>query len=62
MIEHSSQGLEIGFPHLMVSFFFSLGANTRPQSSVLISNLGETEKSFFFPISALTPSVKSPWG
>jgi hypothetical protein len=48
MIEHSSQGLQIGFPHLMVSFFFSLGANTMPQSSVLISNLGQIEKNIFF--------------
>ncbi len=36
--------------------FFSLGANTRPQCSAFISNLGQIEK--LFSMSALTPTVK----
>jgi hypothetical protein len=48
MREHWPQGLQIGFPNSMVSFFFSLGG----QSSVFISNLGQIEK--IFSISALS--------
>jgi hypothetical protein len=53
----STFGLQIGLPNLTVSFFFSLGANTRPQNSAFSSsNLGQIEK--FLLVSALTPSVK----
>jgi hypothetical protein len=58
MLEHWPQGLQIGFPNSMVSFFQPLGPNTQLQSSAFISNLGRIEK-FFFSISALTPSVKA---
>jgi hypothetical protein len=49
MLQHWSQGLQIGFPNLMVSFSSALGPTQ------VISNLGQIEKIFSFL--ALTPSV-----
>jgi hypothetical protein len=59
MVEHWSQGLQVGLPNFTVSFSLSLGANTSPYSSAFISNLGQIEKLFY--TSALTPSIK-PFG
>jgi hypothetical protein len=55
MLEHWPQGLQIGLPNLMVSFFEPWGQYKA--SSAFISRLGQIEK-FFFSLSALTPSVK----
>jgi hypothetical protein len=55
MLEHWPQGLQIGFPNSMVSFF-QPWVNTRLYSSAFISDLGLIEN--IFSISALTPSVK----
>jgi hypothetical protein len=54
MLEHWPQGLQIGFPNLMVSFF-SLGSWGQYNAIKLavISNLGQIEK--IFSISTLTP-------
>jgi hypothetical protein len=57
MLEHWSQGLQIGLPNLMVSFFFQLwGQYKAIKSLAFISSWGRLKS--FFPISALTPSVK----
>jgi hypothetical protein len=49
MLQHWPQGLQIGFPNLMVSFSSALGPTH------VISNLGHIEKIFSFL--ALIPSV-----
>ncbi len=58
MLEHWAQGLQIGFPNLMVSFSFLA---LRPIQGhkvqhLPISSLGRIEN--IFSISGLTPSVK----
>ncbi len=55
MLEHRPQGLQIGFPNLMVSFFSAL---EQIQGHIVqhLLNLGQIENSF--SISALTPNVK----
>jgi hypothetical protein len=49
MLQHWPQGLQIGFPNLMVSFSSALGPTQ------VISNFGQIEKVFSFL--ALTPNV-----
>jgi len=47
MLEHWPQGLQIGFPNSLVSFFLALRV-TRSWSSAFVSNLGQIEKYFFY--------------
>jgi hypothetical protein len=47
MIEHSPQGLQIGFPNLMVSFSSALGPIQGHKVQCLLVNLGQIEKIFF---------------
>jgi hypothetical protein len=57
MLEHWPQGLQIGLPNLMVIlFFFQPWGQYKAMKLSIYYNLGQIEK--FFPISALTPSVK----
>jgi len=56
MIEPSPQGLQIGFPNLMVSFSSASGPIQGHKVQCLLVTWGRLN--FFFPISALTPSVK----
>jgi hypothetical protein len=56
MIEHSPQGLQIGFPNLMVSFSSALGPVQGHKVQCLLITWGRLKS--FFSISALTPSVK----
>jgi hypothetical protein len=56
MLEHWPQGLQIGLPNLMVSFFQALGPIQGHKVRYLLV-LGGRLKSFF-SISALTPNVK----
>jgi hypothetical protein len=53
------QGLEIGLPNSMVSFFQALGPIQGHQVQQLLVTLGRLKR--FFASSGLTPSVK-PWG
>jgi hypothetical protein len=58
MLERWSQGLQIGFPNWMVSFFQPwVGPMQSHKVQYLFSNLGKIEK--FFSITALTLSVKA---
>jgi hypothetical protein len=57
MLEHWPQGLQIGFPKLMVSFFSALGPIEGHKVQHLFATWGRLKR-FFFSISALTPSVK----
>jgi hypothetical protein len=49
MLQHWPEGLQIGFPNLMVSFSLALGPTQ------VMSDLGQIKKIFSFL--ALTPSV-----
>jgi len=60
MLEHWCQGLQIGFPNLMVSIFSALGPIQGHKVLHLLVTWGRL-KSFFFCISALTPSAKPLW-
>jgi hypothetical protein len=58
MLEHWLQGLQIGFPNSMVSFFHPWG----PIRGHIVQHLLVTWGRFiFYKISALIPCVK-PWG
>jgi len=57
MLEHWCQGLQIGFPNLMVSIFSALEPIQGHKVLHLLVTWGRL-KSFFFCISALTPSAK----
>jgi hypothetical protein len=49
MLAHQPQGLQIGFPNWMVSFFFSaLGPIQGHKIQHFISNLGADCKDFFY--------------
>jgi len=56
MLEHWPQGLQIGLPNLMVSFFQPWGQFKAIKVKHLLVTWGRLE--FFFSISDLTPSVK----
>ncbi len=55
MLKHWSQGLQIGLPNLMVSFFQDLGPIQGHKA--LLVTLGRLKR--FFSSSALTPSVEA---
>jgi hypothetical protein len=56
MLEHWPQGLQIGFPNSMVSFFSALGTIRGHKVQHLLVAWGRLK--IFFSISALTPGVK----
>jgi len=57
MLEHWPQGLQIGFPNWMLSFFSPLGPTQGHKVQHLLVNWGRL-KSFFFLFQPLTPSAK----
>ncbi len=57
MLEHWPQGLQIGFPNLMVSFFQPWVQLQGHKVQHLLVAWGRLK--IFFSISVLTPSVKS---
>jgi hypothetical protein len=56
MLKHWPQGLQIGFPNLMVSFFLALGPIYNHNVQHLLVTWGRLK--IFFLFSALTSSVK----
>jgi hypothetical protein len=56
MLKHWPQGLQIGLPNLMVSFFSALGPIQGHKVQHLLVTLGRLKR--FFLVQPLTPSVK----